>query len=1022
MIFFKDNYLFKHTKHLIIGLLCVFSFSLKSQCFQIESILVDGCDGSDEGKNEMVIFKVGSTALDANNLNVTWATTTNPWLGICQSATTVQKIAQINATIFGCGYLKEPVNGILPANSRVLLITSTAFNPLAHSFANLSDTLIVIFQCAGNTGGHFGNFGTGTKTLSMSFSPPSGCSDAVSYNKALLTMQNGSVGAEDGATVLFTPSGTATYVNYGCQAPYTPLSVDAGANKTICNNSSQSFSATITGNYTSLQWSLSPNTSGTLSSTNSLNTTYTPGVSDNGTIKLYCTLTKSCSAQSIAIKDSVTLTIIQIPQPVISVTTNTLCTGQSAVLSFSVQNAASTGTTSFVWQPGNITTPTISVNSTNNYSIAVTNTCGTNIDSYSVTSFPTPTVNITASGSTQLCAGGSVILTAQSNTNNYLWTGGATTQSVHVNSTATLVVTSTNVCGSAQASQTININPNSLTVSITATNVSCFGGNNGSVETIVTGGTLPYTYNWQPSVTTSNSISNVPTGTYSVTVNDANNCVQNQTITISQPAILNSVISNTAATCAGNNGAASVTVTGGTSPYSYTWTPTNAQTPTVQNLANGSYTVLITDNNNCTITATTSLANPNAVSATINTTSVSCFNGNNGTAQAVVTGGQAPYSYVWQSLTVSSPSVSNLAAGNYTVLITDNNSCQTTKSFIITQAPQLTVVANGTTACNNRTVTISALASGGTGTYTYVWDNGAFTGQHYTINSGVTKTYSVVVSDQNNCTANDTAIVTTANDISIDFTSDIDSGCPTLCVNYRELTPNATINTWDWDFGDGNHSQFPTTINCYTNSGNYNVSLTVTNNQGCTKTISKQNFIYVAPKPQADYTPSKYEAEVGDADIAFTNLSSLATNWTWNFGDGTMSTDTNSHHSFDKEGTYLVTLNVLSKDNCRDSITKEIIIRTDFTFYIPNSFSPNGDFINDEFLPVGTNWDTTHYELRIFSRWGNEIFKTTDTQKGWDGKLKNGEYAESNVYVWKVDMKDIFKEKHHYIGHVTLLK
>lgn len=1021
MICLRNNYLLKHTNQLIIGLLCVFSFSLKSQCFQIESILVDGCDGNDEGKNEMVIFKVGNTALNTNNLNVGWPNAANPWLGVCQSSTTAQKIAQINATIFACGFLKEPVNDILPANSKVLLITSTAFNPLAHSFANLSDTLIVIFQCAGNTGGHFANYGTGIRTLSMGFSPPSGCSDAVNYNRALLLMQNGTQGGEDGATVLYTPSGGATYVNYGCQAPYTPLSIDAGPNKTICNTSTQSFSATATGNYNSLLWSLSANASGTLSSTNSLNTLYTPGITDNGTIKLYCTITKSCSTQATVLKDSVILTIIQSPQPVISATTNTLCSGQSAVLSFSIQNAASTGTTSFVWLPGNITTPTISVNTTNNYSIAAANICGTSIATYSITSYLTPTVSITAGGPTQLCSGGNVVLTAQSNTDNYSWTGGASSQSVLVNSTATMVVTCTNVCGSAQASQTVNVSPSSLTAAINSTNVSCFGANNGSAEVIVSGGLLPYSYNWLPNSATTNSITNALPGNYTLTVSDANNCSQTQTVSIIQPTALNATVSNTAATCVGNNGIATVTVTGGTLPYTYTWSPTNEHTATIQNLANGNYSVLIIDANNCSVSANTTLTNTNSISATVNTSSVSCFNGTNGTAQAIVTGGVAPYSYVWQSSAVTTSSISNLSAGNYTVRVTDNNSCQTTKSFTITQASQLSVVANGTTTCNNQTVTITALANGGTGSYSYVWDN-TFNGQNYTVSSGSTKTYSVEVTDQNNCTANDTATVITANAINFDFTSDVDSGCPTLCVNFRELMPNPAVTSWHWDFGDGSTSVFPTANHCYPNSGNYNVNLTLSNTQGCSKTLSKLNFIYVSPKPTANFEPSKYEAEVGDAEISFTDMSTLATNWVWSFGDGIHTFTTNPVHTFDKEGTYLVTLNVLSKDNCRDSITKKITVRTDFTFYAPNSFSPNGDFINDEFIPLGTNWDTEHYELRIFNRWGNEVFKTTDTQKGWDGKLKTGEFAESNVYVWKVQMKDIFREKHQYIGHVTLMK
>ena len=137
-------------KRFLLLFTCLIAFSqIKSQCFEIQSILVDACAGSQEGQNEMVIFKVGSTALNTANMSVNWPN--NSWLGLTQNAGTAADIATVNATIFGCGFLREPVAGVLPANAKVLLVTSTAWTPLAQSFANLNDTLYVIFQTAGNT-------------------------------------------------------------------------------------------------------------------------------------------------------------------------------------------------------------------------------------------------------------------------------------------------------------------------------------------------------------------------------------------------------------------------------------------------------------------------------------------------------------------------------------------------------------------------------------------------------------------------------------------------------------------------------------------------------------------------------------------------------------------------------------------------------------------------------------------------------------------------------------------------------
>ena len=150
--------------------LIIITSHIKSQCFEIQSILVDACGGSQEGLNEMVIFKVGSAPLIATNMSVAWPN--NNWLGLTQNAGTAADIATVNATILGCGFLKEPTAGVLPANSKVLLITSSAWTTSAQSFANLTDTLIVLFQTAGNTNGHFANYNGagGLRTLSITFS------------------------------------------------------------------------------------------------------------------------------------------------------------------------------------------------------------------------------------------------------------------------------------------------------------------------------------------------------------------------------------------------------------------------------------------------------------------------------------------------------------------------------------------------------------------------------------------------------------------------------------------------------------------------------------------------------------------------------------------------------------------------------------------------------------------------------------------------------------------------------------
>jgi len=197
-----------------------------SSCFEIEGILVDAC-GNDEGNNEMVRFLVGPAPLNTSHLQVTWATSGNPWGGVCQNSSTAQKVAQLNSTIKACGFLKEPTGGVLPANSKVLLISGFDFDPANNSFEGLADTVYIIFNCASPGSGNFANVGTGIRTFEMSFSSPSACSDQVQYDRSKLTGGNG-------AAVSYTFSGTATYFNNGCNVPFTPLSAAWNSPGLVC--------------------------------------------------------------------------------------------------------------------------------------------------------------------------------------------------------------------------------------------------------------------------------------------------------------------------------------------------------------------------------------------------------------------------------------------------------------------------------------------------------------------------------------------------------------------------------------------------------------------------------------------------------------------------------------------------------------------------------------------------------------------------------------------------------------------
>lgn len=584
---------------------------VKSQCFEIESILVDACDGSNEGQNEMVTFKIGNTALNTSNLTVDWPA--NTWRGICQNAGTASDIATANASILKCGYLKEPVGGVLRANSKVLLVTGTNWNPTAQSFANLNDTLIVIFQCynSGNENGHFANHtsvttpSTAIRTLSMSFSPT--CKDAVSYDRNNLIKQNQAVGGEDGGAVEFSPSGIATYVNRDCQVPFIPLSVDAGTNKTICAGSTQNFTATVSGAYTSVNWSLGAGATGTFVPSNSLSTNYSPGVGDNGTIKLYCTILNSCGSQTNTVKDSVNLTIV--PNPTISVDKPSpgLCTGESVTITAT----SSLGT--YTWQPGGITTNTIVANSAQIYTVTTSNSCYTVSATSTVSINSSPALTISSTSSSLCPAGQTATLSITGSAGTYNWSDGSNNDSTIVNSDGVYTATVTTAsCGSVSASYTIGAAPiPTITLSPSST-LLC----DGATATLTAPSNMS-NYSWSDGSINTNSIVVNAANIYTVGVSNAcgsaTTSINIQTNTT--PTLV--LVSSSNTLCP--NQTATLTVTGGSSPY--IWSNNSSNTGSVVTTTGGS--VSVTYSNVCGTDTETVMVTTSSVNASISANPIS---------------------------------------------------------------------------------------------------------------------------------------------------------------------------------------------------------------------------------------------------------------------------------------------------------------------------------------------------------------------------------------------------------------
>ena len=290
-----------------------------SSCFAIQGILVDAC-GTLEGENEMVSFQVGPSNLLTTGLTVAWPS--NSFLGICQDATTAAKVAAFNRTIVKCGWLVEPVGGVLPAGKKVLLFCSEAVDTTLTSFANLQDTVIAIFQCAGNTAGHFKNYqsGVGGRTLTMSFSAPAGCSESVTYMVDSLQNQSGVHAAQDGEGAHFTNAGVPSYYWNPCMPPVIDPYVDAGRDQFICRYSVTAHLRGYSDDSKPVHWF---GGQGTFGRTDTVVTTYTPSASDVFPVTLYV-MKVICTSDTLLDSMRVFLT------PPAPITTHpTVCGGQS---------------------------------------------------------------------------------------------------------------------------------------------------------------------------------------------------------------------------------------------------------------------------------------------------------------------------------------------------------------------------------------------------------------------------------------------------------------------------------------------------------------------------------------------------------------------------------------------------------------------------------------------------------------------------------------------------------------------
>ncbi|MDF2437818.1 MAG: hypothetical protein K0Q95_2194 [Bacteroidota bacterium] len=563
-----------------------------------------------------------------------------------------------------------------------------------------------------------------------------------------------------------TSSSTATITE---PASATSVSITATTG-TPCGASTGSTTAQASGGTSPYDY-VWTGSAGVLQTTNNITTANTLSGLAAGTYTIIITDNNGCSS-------STTSTVTSTGGASVSITaqTNVLCFGATT----GDATATATGGTSpydYVWAnaSGTLQTTnnvaganTISSLTAGTYTVTVTDNSGcvsnTNVTitqpasaaSVAITSTTNPACGSTNGSATAQAAGGS-------SPYDYVWSNSTGTLQTNNNisgsdvlsslaaGTYTVTITDNNGCSSTAVAAILN-SGGGLTSITSSTNVTCFGGTNGSATANTVGGSSPYDYVWTGSagvlqttnnITTANTITGLSAGTYTVTVTDNGGCISNTSVTIIQtPAMTLSTTVNPT-TCGLNNGSASVTATGGAGSLSYLWSPSGGTLSSASSLSSGAYTVTVTDGNSCSASASVNIAPSTSVSIASSNTNVTCNGGSNGSASVTASGGSGTYTYSWTTGNTSA-NISNLSAGTYTVTV-NSGTCSTSTTVIITQPSGITGLISATPAtCSFDDGTAAITISSGTGPFTYLWSNGSTTNTANNLFAGpvtVTVTY-----------------------------------------------------------------------------------------------------------------------------------------------------------------------------------------------------------------------------------------------------------------------------------------
>lgn len=585
----------------------------------------------------------------------------------------------------------------------------------------------------------------------------------------------------------------------------------------------------------------------------------------------------------------------------------------------------------------------------------------------------------------------------------------------------TVEVTDANGC-----TETISLTlgePTALAINVTVEEQGCTGVPDGEAIAVVSGGTAPYSYNWDdPASQTTQTATGLVTGAYAVTVTDAQGCTIESSADVPQAesVMIEDFTFGDVSCNGGADGTISIIASGGETPYTFNWS--DASIPNTANpmtLVAGTYEVTVVDNNQCSEAVSVTISEPAALSLATTITNVVCAGETTGAIDLSVTGGTAPYQYNWSN-NASLEDIDALAAGDYTVFVTDALGCVAQINSTIDEAPPLALrsVVEPVDCFGLSTGSIANEISGGQPPYDVVWSDGNTDVSRPTLRAG---NYDVLITDAYGCTYEEQFVINEPAALETALSAEAVS-----CYGGRDgmIQVDVAGGTPSYRYRIDNEPYGGTSAFVGLAAGDYNISVVDAN--GCEQLAGSINV--AEPDPIEVYLGEDLTIRYGDTIEVVPTITAPypIISYTWEPFDSTWVScaDCASVNVFPDYQADLF-LTVMDEFGCIGEDWIRIIVRKDFPVQVPTGFTPNGDGMNDLLMVHGLPGIEVVW-FRVFDRWGEEVFSrgdfgVNDPAVGWDGTFRD-QALNGGVYLWQVEVRFPDGKTERYTGQTTLIR